>query len=136
MLIRTKQIRSNHPEDGHGSDIILGKGKNAVTLRFRPLNPERPTQDHCCEVEDPQHIAALLAIPSGFELHPSEVKKGKKAPAPSGEKEEGDEGSEGDGDASPDDMSRAELLAAVEKKTGKKPNPATATAKLRELLKQ
>jgi hypothetical protein len=31
-------------------------------------------------------------------------------------------------------MTRPELLAAAEKKLGKKPNPATSTKKLKELL--
>ena len=73
MLIRTKQIRSNHPVDGHGTDVELGKGKDRVTLRFRPLDKSKPHLDHVCEVENPEHVAQLLAIPSGFEIHPSQL---------------------------------------------------------------
>ena len=84
MLIRTKQVRNNHPTAGHGTDIELGKGKNKTVLEFRPLNPQRPETDHVCDVEDPEHIAQLLAIPEGFEVHPSEL---KKKPAPGTAKE-------------------------------------------------
>jgi hypothetical protein len=50
-------------------------------------------------------------------------------------KETSVEAQDGEGAGKGDvELSRAELLAAVEKKTGKKPNPATSTKKLKELL--
>jgi hypothetical protein len=171
MLIRIKQIRRLENGDA-GTDIILGKKKSEqVTLPFRPRNPDFPDREHVCEVTDAAHVAQLLAIPEGFEVHPDAMKtaEGKAAVAAATKakaKSDGDpldvtslsdaeleaelarrKGAPKAGDVDADDetdttvippevdkMTRPELLAAAEKKLGKKPNPATSTKKLKELL--
>jgi hypothetical protein len=68
----------------------------------------------------------------------AELERRRAAKAkPAKDEDEGKGAGEGEGDAGKgaDELSREELLAAVEKKTGKKPNPATSTKKLKELLK-
>jgi hypothetical protein len=69
MLLRIKQTRKLENGDP-GTDIILGKGKSRVTLPFRPFDEKKPDRDHVCDVAD-EHVATLLAIKEGFEIHPS-----------------------------------------------------------------
>lgn len=167
MLIRIKQIRRLADGKAYGTDVPLGTGKKQRTLEFRPLDPQRPEHDHVCNVTDKDDIATLLAIPSGFEIHESQVgtTEAKLAQAAStapdlsrvsdaeleaelerrglsrarssadtkpelpADKDAGDPPP-----APPADMTRAELVAAVAKKTGKKPNPSTSVKKLKEML--
>lgn len=138
MLIRIKQIRLLADGKGHGSDVLLGKGKDQRTLEFRPLDPKKPEQDHVCDVSSPEDLATLLAIPSGFEVHPSALAAPRKAAAKASTASAAasSSASSGEGQAGKgvDELSREELLAAVAKKTGKKPSPATSTKKLKALL--
>jgi hypothetical protein len=172
MLIRIKQVRRKLENGDAGTDIILGKKKSEqVTLPFRPRNPDFPDREHVCDVTDAAHVAQLLAIPEGFEVHPDAMKTpaGKAAAAAATKakaKSDGDpldvtslsdaeleaelarrkaavksDDVEADDPADTtvippevDKMTRPELLAAAEKKLGKKPNPATSTKKLKELL--
>lgn len=170
MLIRIKQIRMLADGDGFGTDIPLGKGADAVVLQFRPRNPERPDREHVCDVKDSDHVAQLLAIKEGFEVHPEALKtaEGKAAAAaaarvkPAGQDGAGVDALSDDeleaelkrrraakdgSNVEPDDvndktvippeidkLSRADLIAAVTKKQGKAPNPATSTKRLKEML--
>jgi hypothetical protein len=75
MLVRIKQARTL--ADGKpGSDIDLTEkgATEKVVLKFRPLDSKNPDVDHVCEVNDTQVLGRLLAIPEGFEIHPSAVK--------------------------------------------------------------
>jgi hypothetical protein len=141
MLIGIKQIRKL-PDGKPGTDVVLGKGSERRILQFRPLDAAQPDKDHACDVTNPDDVAQLLSIKEGFHVHASELKSRAKAPKPTtfvdqpaaGRDAKGaalDAAAEGKGVA---ELSRKELVEAVTKKLGKKPNPATSTAKLREIL--
>jgi len=135
MLLRIKQVRQLPSGKGFGTDIVLGRGPEQRTYQFRPQDPKKPESDHACNVADAKDVAHLLSIPEGFEIHASEHGKRKVAAA------------EGAGTGTTPEtpppvppakagaeMTRKQMLAAVKKKTGKNPNPATSTKKLMDLL--
>lgn len=135
MLLRIKQVR-RLPDGKPGTDVDLTHtdAKAKAIVEFRPLDPKNPDVDHVAEVTDQQQIAKLLAIPDGFEIH-------KRTAAAAGVAEAG-KSAEAPGAATSDaasagikpKMSKAELIEAVTKKTGKKPHPSTSTKKLQEVL--
>lgn len=114
MLIRIKQVRKLADGEDHGTDIPLGKGKDQVVLQFRPIDPKRPDRDHVCDVQDAEHIATLLAIKEGFEVHPTELKTAAGKAAADRAAAAGSEGK------SVDDLSEDELEAALERKRAAK----------------
>lgn len=160
MLIRIKQVRKLPDGKSFGTNVDLTKkGGPRNVHEFRPLNPAKPDEDHVCDVSDPDDVAQLLAIKEGYEIHPTVLKPGaaKKveitttasAAAASGIQTAGDKTETGDqktgevanaskthtGDTNaPGPLTKDELIAAVAKKTGKKPHPSTSVKKLQEML--
>lgn len=134
MLIRCKQIRPN------GTEVVFGKtAEERRVYKFKPRDPNRPGQDHVCDVTDQRDLASLLAIPEGFEIHPSAAGARLPEPAstapsepPGPAKTTAPKASKTAGQAAAVD--KAALLKAVEEKTGKRPNPATSVAKLQAML--
>lgn len=130
MLIRIKQSRAN------GTHVELGKGADKRVYHFKPKNPQKPDEEHVCEVNNKDDIATLLAIKEGYEIHDSELKGTRVTPTtktePTGNAADADKGKAAGGSPAPDytKMDKSELLKLVEKKTGKKPHPSTVTAKL------
>lgn len=123
MLIRSKLIRAA------GTLVTLGKGKDAREYHFKPADPKKPNEDHVCDVGNQDDIATFLAIKEGYEVHPSELVSRAKPKA-----QVADEGDAPDPAASASAPTKAQLLEAVAKKTGKKPHPSTSVAKLQALL--
>lgn len=131
MLIRIKQIRKLENGDP-GTDIILGKGKKAIALAFRPMDENKNDREHVCDVNDADHVATLLAIKEGFEIHPSELKTAAgKAAVAAAEKAAAVEKGGGGVDVLSDDELEAELerrrAAKAEAKAGEgeKKDPAS-----------
>lgn len=151
-----------------GSKIAFGKGRDAVTYHFKPVDSKADHNDiripHVAEVNDKEHIGKLLGITEAYEVYdgtapqaaaePAAASTGKKdraeleaklraeieakvraeyeAKAAAGA---GSTSSAGDPKAADiETMSRKALIAAVQKKTGKKPHPSTSDKKLREVL--
>lgn len=82
MLIRSKLFRPG------GTRVELGKGKDVRRYHFKPLSPtgpedkfDSPEIDHVTDVTDPKDVATLLAIPEGYEILESELKKPAAAAA-------------------------------------------------------
>lgn len=81
MLIRSKLFRPG------GTRVELGKGKDARRYHFKPLDPkaailaDEPDVDHVCDITDSKDVATLLAIPEGYEILESELKKPAAAAA-------------------------------------------------------
>ncbi len=125
MLIRLKQIRAG------GTLVTMGKGKEAREYHFKPVDPtKKPNEDHVCDVAHQDDIATFLAIKEGYEVHQSEIAS-RATPASKPAVLPGAEPEGNDGDPASD---KAELIAAVAKKTGKKPHPSTSVAKLQAML--
>lgn len=139
MLIKSKLHRNG------GTPITFGKGREAVHYHFKPADPKAKlddiTVDHVCDVTDPAHLAKLLAIPEGYEVHESEI-KGKKAaaktpdPEPDADDHSDASSNAGNADDAVDysDKSAKDLAALVKAKTGKAPKPGTSKAKMIETL--
>ena len=136
MLIRCKLIRAG------GSQITLGKGKDERLYHFKPFDPKKPGEDHVCDVADQKDIATFLAISEGYEIHPAEIASRvvpTKGSAPTPAKtttatEPGAPAQKGGEASAPKALSKEELIAAVTKKTGKKPHLSTSVKKLEALL--
>ena len=151
MLLRIKQVRAG------GTRVELGKGKGKRVYHFKPMHPQKPDEEHVCDINEQEDIATLLAIKEGYEIHASELKGARVKPAaatdPKSNPEadpapadkplagdaadaadaaDADKGKATGGSPAPDytKMDKPELLKRVEKKTGKKPHPSTGTAKL------
>jgi hypothetical protein len=133
MLIGIKQIRKL-PDGKPGTDVVLGKGSERRILQFRPLDAAQPDKDHACDVTNPDDVAQLLSIKEGFHVHKSELKSRAAPRAPESSSTDTPAGSGTGAGKGVAELSRKELVEAVTKKLGKKPNPATSTAKLREIL--
>lgn len=130
MLIRSKLIRAG------GTEVVLGKGKDARHYHFKPTDPSKPGEDHACDVSNQDDIATLLAIKEGYEVHPSEVKSRVPPAAPKAvpPTEPAPPQATPPQPAAKPGRTKAELIAAVIDKTGKKPHPSTSTAKLESIL--
>lgn len=142
MLIRCKQSRrratpSGAPRFGSTIDLTPKGSKEKRLYRFKPLDSTKPDENHVCDVTDQQDIAKLLAIPEGYEIHASELERRatpKAAPAARALEPWPEQQAAPGADADKDKRTHKELLAAVAKKTDRKPSPATSRKKLLELL--
>lgn len=142
MLIRIKQIRPG------GTEITLGKGKDVRTYHFKAADPEKPAEDHVCDITNADDMATLLAIKEGYEIHPSEVKARARTKADKAErkvvekiqadalKQEKEAAAAAAPPPAPEPKSKYAgkdkkwLAAQVATRSGKKPHATVATAKL------
>lgn len=129
MLIKSKLHRNG------GTQIHFGKGRDTVHYHFLPLDPKAkrddPAIDHVCDVTDAKHVAALLAIPEGYEVHESAIGAKKAAPADPANESSDEESNE---KVDYTEMSNAELKAAYKAKFGKGVKPGMTAAKIIEAL--
>lgn len=139
MLIKCKLHRPG------GTRIHFGTGKERVEYHFKPRDKnakdDDPRVDHVADVNNKEHIGRLLGIAEGYEVDDSEVTAPSAKPASeriaavAAETLAASEPVPPAGASSDiSKMDRKQLLAAVEKKLGKRPNPATSTAKLKSIL--
>jgi len=143
MKIRIKQIRNG------GSEITFGPNHER-RYHFKPETPNRPDENHVCEVTHDGDLAAMLGNPNSFEIHKGAAQAaaqaaaagtaGAAAPAAPAAGDAGkgaDDGKAGDtGKAFDiDTADKAALIAYIVSKGGKKPHPSTSIEKLRAAAK-
>ena len=123
MLIRSKIIRAK------GTRVQFGKGRDQVEYHFKPQDPKRPLDDHVCDITDKEHIARLLSITEGYEVHDSEVASRVKTAPPPPKPEKPAVAAQGNPSAY-GAMDKDALIKAVTERTGKAPHPTTKREKL------
>lgn len=152
MLIKSKIYRPG------GTHVELGKGKDARKYHFKP-DIEKPSKEemadpdleHVAEVEDKDDVATFLAIPEGYEVHSSELKKpaAKAAVKVADEavaKAQAEEKAKAAAAAGPvaaqvaakdyKGMKKPDLIKLVAERTGKAPHGTTPASKLIEQLEK
>ena len=103
---------------------------DGVSYHFAPT----PAGPHICDIDDPKHIGAFLAIPEGYRVF--DTQQGPALPGSAGAAGDGEGASPSSGAGTPDldAMSRDELAALYEERTGTKPHHLLGEAKLRKLV--
>lgn len=68
-LIHSRVVKDGEGRITAGIDVPFGPpGKPTVVYKFRPKDPKDPINDQVCEVTNPEHLAAFLSIPEGYDV--------------------------------------------------------------------